>query len=73
MTTMILVIAPVMIWGCLLILRAVATKRTLPLGKRELRDACEALALRAACVEHERMDERLKALLDDSRRLDGTE
>ena len=47
--------------------------RTRPLGRREIHDACDALMLRAACVEHERMDARLKALLDASRRMDGVD
>ena len=59
--------------GCLALVTSRYRYRTRPLGRREIHDACDALMLRAACVEHERMDARLKALLDESRRMDGVD
>ena len=50
--------------GCLALVTSRYRYRTRPLGRREIHDACDALMLRAACVEHERMDARLRALLD---------
>jgi len=57
--------------GCLWLISALYRAR--PLGRRRIKEACGALAIRAACVEHERMDLRLKALLDESRRMDGVD
>ena len=59
--------------GCLALVTSRYRYRTRPLGRREIHDACDALMLRAACVEHERMDARLRALLDESRRMDGVD
>jgi hypothetical protein len=57
--------------GCLWLIFALYRAR--PLGRRRIKEACEALALRAACVEHERMDARMRTLLDDLRRMDASD
>jgi len=49
-----------------------ALYRARPLGRRRIKEACEALAIRAACVEHERMDLRMTSLLDELRRADAS-
>ena len=54
--------------GCLWLI-IFALYRARPLGRRRIKEACEALAIRAACVEHERMDLRM---LDELRRTDSS-
>jgi hypothetical protein len=58
--------------GCLWLI-IFALYRARPLGRRRIKEACEALTLRAACVEHERMDARMRTLLDDLRRMDASD
>ena len=58
--------------GCLWLIIS-ALYRARPLGRRRIKEACEALAIRAACVEHERMDARMRTLLDDLRRMDASD
>tara|TARA_Y100001958_G_C21247871_1_gene579802 strand:+ start:5276 stop:5494 length:219 start_codon:yes stop_codon:yes gene_type:complete len=56
----------VLMLGCLWLIFALYRAR--PIGRRRIKEACEALAIRAACVEHERM----RTLLDELRRADAS-